>query len=151
MDRIFRRFGLGKSFIPMLVGTDGVRIMASQTIGNLRDRRMTIMTIPYPRGAKLPIIALMPARCSMRRGGGSQCLLCGNCRYFNIGLFSKMPFEGTGALCTELPAYMLTLKIFFAQWDMAVPIGGNCYSAFGCYRWFLQTTAGKRRLGGGRA
>ena len=63
MDRIFRKFGLsGKSFIPMLIGTGcGVPgIMASRTIENERDRRMTIMTTTFiPCGAKLPIIALI--------------------------------------------------------------------------------------------
>lgn len=63
LDRIFRRFGLsGKSFIPMLIGTGcGVPgIMASRTIENERDRRMTIMTTTFiPCGAKLPIIALI--------------------------------------------------------------------------------------------
>ena len=62
MDRIFRRFGLsGKSFIPVLVGTGcGVPgVMASRTIENERDRRMTIMTTCFvPCGAKLPIIAM---------------------------------------------------------------------------------------------
>ncbi|MGN0374456.1 MAG: ferrous iron transport protein B, partial [Butyrivibrio sp.] len=63
MDRIFRRFGLsGKSFIPMLIGSGcGVPgIMASRTIENDRDRKMTIMTTTFiPCGAKLPIIALV--------------------------------------------------------------------------------------------
>lgn len=63
MDRIFRRFGLsGKSFIPMMVGTGcGVPgVMASRTIENERDRRMTIMTTTFiPCGAKLPIIGLI--------------------------------------------------------------------------------------------
>ena len=63
LDRIFRRFGLsGKSFIPMLIGTGcGVPgVMASRTIENERDRRMTIMTTTFiPCGAKLPIIALI--------------------------------------------------------------------------------------------
>lgn len=63
MDRIFRRFGLsGKSFIPMLIGTGcGVPgVMASRTIENDRDRKMTIMTTTFiPCGAKLPIIALL--------------------------------------------------------------------------------------------
>jgi ferrous iron transport protein B len=63
MDRIFRRFGLsGKSFIPMLIGSGcGVPgIMASRTIENDRDRKMTIMTTTFiPCGAKLPIIALI--------------------------------------------------------------------------------------------
>lgn len=63
MDRIFRRFGLsGKSFIPMLIGTGcGVPgVMASRTIENDRDRKMTVMTTTFiPCGAKLPIIALI--------------------------------------------------------------------------------------------
>ncbi len=63
MDRIFRKFGLsGKSFIPMLIGTGcGVPgIMASRTIENDRDRKMTIMTTTFiPCSAKLPIIALI--------------------------------------------------------------------------------------------
>ena len=63
MDRIFRRFGLsGKSFIPMLVGTGcGIPgVMASRTIENERDRRMTVMTTCFmPCGAKMPIIGLI--------------------------------------------------------------------------------------------
>ena len=62
MDRIFRKFGLsGKSFIPMLIGSGCSipGIMASRTIENQRDRRMTIMTTAFiPCGAKMPIIAL---------------------------------------------------------------------------------------------
>lgn len=65
LDRIFRKFGLsGKSFIPMLIGTGcGVPgIMASRTIENDRDRKMTIMTTTFiPCGAKLPIIAMIAA------------------------------------------------------------------------------------------
>jgi len=65
LDRIFRKFGLsGKSFIPMLIGTGcGVPgIMASRTIENERDRRMTVMTTTFiPCGAKLPIIAMISA------------------------------------------------------------------------------------------
>ena len=63
LDRIFRKFGLsGKSFIPLLVGTgcSVPGIMASRTIENDRDRRMTVMTTSFvPCGAKLPIIALI--------------------------------------------------------------------------------------------
>ncbi len=63
LDRIFRKFGLsGKSFIPMLIGTGGgvPGILASRTIENDRDRKMTIMTTTFiPCGAKLPIIALI--------------------------------------------------------------------------------------------
>ena len=63
MDRIFRKFGLsGKSFIPMLIGTGcGIPgVMASRTIENERDRRMTIMTTTFiPCGAKVPFIAMI--------------------------------------------------------------------------------------------
>ena len=63
LDRVFRRFGLsGKSFIPMLIGTGcGIPgIMASRTIENERDRRMTIMTTTFiPCGAKVPFIAMI--------------------------------------------------------------------------------------------
>ncbi len=63
MDRVFRKFGLsGKSFIPILIGTGcGVPgVMASRTIENERDRRMTVMTTTFiPCSAKLPIIALI--------------------------------------------------------------------------------------------
>jgi ferrous iron transport protein B len=63
MDRVFRKFGLsGKSFIPMLIGSgcSVPGIMASRTIENERDRRMTIMTTSFiPCGAKMPIVALI--------------------------------------------------------------------------------------------
>ena len=79
LDRIFRRFGLsGKSFIPMLVGTGcGIPgIMASRTIENERDRRMTIMTTTFiPCGAKLPFIAMVAgALRQVRMGGGLRVL-----------------------------------------------------------------------------
>ncbi len=65
LDRIFRKFGLsGKSFIPLLIGTgcSVPGIMASRTIENLSDRRMTVMTTSFvPCGAKLPVIALIAA------------------------------------------------------------------------------------------
>ena len=71
--RIFRKFGLsGKSFIPMQIGTGcGVPgIMASRTIENDRDRKMTIMTTTFiPCSAKLPIIALIAGACSAAHGG----------------------------------------------------------------------------------
>ena len=63
MDKVFRKFGLsGKSFIPMLIGTgcSVPGIMASRTIENLRDRRMTVITTSFiPCSAKLPVIALI--------------------------------------------------------------------------------------------
>ena len=77
MDRIFRKFGLsGKSFIPMLVGTGcGVPgVMASRTIENERDRRMTVMTTCFiPCGAKMPIIGLIAG--ALFRPGGRVRLL----------------------------------------------------------------------------
>ena len=83
MDRIFRRFGLsGKSFIPMLIGSGcGVPgVMASRTIENERDRRMTIMTTCFmPCGAKMPIIGLIAG--ALFNGSG----LCSSIAYF-IGI-----------------------------------------------------------------
>ena len=113
MDRIFRRFGLsGKSFIPMLIGTGcGVPgIMASRTIENERDRRMTIMTTTFiPCGAKLPIIALISA--SLFNGSawvatsayflGVAAIVCSG-----IILKKTKPFRGEVApFVMELPAY----------------------------------------------
>ncbi|MCR4735599.1 MAG: ferrous iron transporter B, partial [Treponema sp.] len=113
MDRIFRRFGLsGKSFIPMLIGTGcGVPgIMASRTIENERDRRMTIMTTTFiPCGAKLPIIALISA--SLFNGSawvatsayflGVAAIVCSG-----IILKKTKPFIGEVApFVMELPAY----------------------------------------------
>ena len=81
MDRIFRRFGLsGKSFIPMLIASGcGVpAVMATKTIENEKDRRMTIMTTTMiPCGAKMPIIALVfgarRRRLCVGRGGWRPC------------------------------------------------------------------------------
>ena len=79
LDRIFRKFGLsGKSFIPMLIGTGcGVPgIMASRTIENERDRRMTIMTTTFiPCGAKVPFIAMI-----------AGALFGGSARGFHLGI-----------------------------------------------------------------
>ena len=113
MDRIFRRFGLsGKSFIPMLVGTGcGVPgVMASRTIENERDRRMTIMTTTFiPCGAKLPIIALIA---SALFGGASW--VAPSAYFIGIGaivvsgimLKKTKPFSGDPApFVMELPAY----------------------------------------------
>lgn len=79
MDRIFRRFGLsGKSFIPLLISSGcGIPgIMASRTIENENDRRMTIMTTTWiPCGAKLPVIALMAAVLGTKLSGGDASFL----------------------------------------------------------------------------
>lgn len=113
MDRIFRKFGLsGKSFIPMLIGTGcGVPgIMASRTIENDRDRKMTIMTTTFiPCGAKLPIIALIA---SALFGGAwwvaPSAYFIGVAAIIISGIILKKtkPFAGDPApFVMELPAY----------------------------------------------
>ena len=115
LDRIFRRFGLsGKSFIPILIGTGcGIPgIMASRTIENERDRRMTIMTTTFiPCGAKIPFISMMAGAIF----GGSPWVSTG--AYFigmasiiisGIMLKKTKPFAGEPApFVMELPAYHL--------------------------------------------
>lgn len=113
MDRIFRKFGLsGKSFIPMLIGSGcGVPgIMASRTIENDRDRKMTIMTTTFiPCGAKLPIIALFAGAIF---GGASwvapsayfvgiAAIICSGIILKKTKLFSGDP----APFVMELPAY----------------------------------------------
>ena len=115
LDRIFRRFGLsGKSFIPILIGTGcGVPgIMASRTIENEKDRRMTVMTTTFiPCSAKMPFIAMMAGAIF----GGSA--LVATSAYFvgmaaiilsGIMLKKTKPFAGEPApFVMELPAYHL--------------------------------------------
>ena len=113
MDRIFRKFGLsGKSFIPMLIGSGcGVPgIMASRTIENERDRRMTIMTTTFiPCGAKLPFIAMIAGAVF----GGAWWVapfayLLGVCAIIVSGIILKKTkmFAGDPApFVMELPAY----------------------------------------------
>ena len=113
LDRIFRRFGLsGKSFIPMLIGSgcSVPGIMASRTIENDRDRKMTIMTTSFiPCGAKLPVIAMIAGALF----GGSVWI--GPSAYFvgiiavicsGIILKKTKMFEGdVSPFVMELPAY----------------------------------------------
>ena len=113
MDRIFRKFGLsGKSFIPMLIGSGcGVPgIMASRTIENERDRRMTIMTTTFiPCGAKIPFIAMVAGAVF----GGAWWIapfayLLGVCAVVVSGIILKKTkmFAGDPApFVMELPAY----------------------------------------------
>ena len=115
LDRIFRRFGLsGKSFIPMLIGTGcGIPgIMASRTIENERDRRMTIMTTTFiPCGAKVPFIAMIAGAIF----GGSawvatSAYFIGMAAIIISGVILKKtrPFAGDPApFVMELPAYHL--------------------------------------------
>ncbi len=130
LDRIFRKFGLsGKSFIPMLIGSGcGVPgIMASRTIENERDRRMTIMTTTFiPCGAKLPIIAMIAAAVF---GGPSKawwlapvCYFIGVAAIIISGIMLKKTkmFAGEPApFVMELPAYRLPTvsNVLHSMWE----------------------------------
>ena len=113
MDRIFRKFGLsGKSFIPMLIGSGcGVPgVMASRTIENDRDRKMTIMTTTFvPCGAKLPIIAMVAGAFFGNSGWVStSCYFVGIAAIICSGIILKKTkmFAGDPApFVMELPAY----------------------------------------------
>ena len=113
MDRIFRKFGLsGKSFIPMLIGSGcGVPgVMASRTIENDRDRKMTIMTTTFvPCGAKLPIIAMIAGAFFGNSGWvATSCYFVGIVAIICSGIILKKTkmFAGDPApFVMELPAY----------------------------------------------
>ena len=127
MDRIFRKFGLsGKSFIPMLIGTGcGVPgIMASRTIENERDRRMTIMTTTFiPCGAKLPIIALIAGAFFGNAGWvswsayfvGITAIICSGIILKKTKMFSGDP----APFVMELPAYHLPTvgSVLRSMWE----------------------------------
>ncbi len=127
MDRIFRRFGLsGKSFIPILVGTGcGIPgIMASRTIENERDRRMTIMTTTFiPCGAKLPIISMIAVALF---GGawwvGPSAYFLGMAAIIVSGIMLKKTkmFAGDPApFVMELPAYHMPTvsNVLRSMWE----------------------------------
>ncbi len=113
MDRIFRKFGIsGKSFIPMLIGSGcGVPgVMASRTIENDRDRKMTIMTTTFvPCGAKLPIIAMIAGAFFDNSGWvATSCYFVGIAAIICSGIILKKTkmFAGEPApFVMELPAY----------------------------------------------
>jgi len=151
MDRIFRKFGLsGKSFIPMLVGTGcGVPgVMASRTIENERDRRMTIMTTCFiPCGAKMPIIALFAGALF----GGSTWVATS--AYFigiaaivvsGIILKKTKAFAGEPApFVMELPAYHMpaAANVLRATWERGwsfIKRAGTIILASSIILWFLQ-------------
>ena len=151
MDRIFRRFGLsGKSFIPILIGTGcGVPgIMASRTIENERDRRMTIMTTTFiPCGAKLPIIALIAG--ALFDGAawvapsayfvGIAAIICSG-----IILKKTKMFEGEAApFVMELPAYHLPTvgNVLRSMWERGwsfIKKAGTIILLATILVWFLQ-------------
>ncbi|MBP3881082.1 MAG: ferrous iron transport protein B [Lachnospiraceae bacterium] len=129
MDRIFRRFGLsGKSFIPMMVGTGcGVPgVMASRTIENERDRRMTIMTTTFiPCGAKLPIIGLIAGALFGNSALiGWSAYVVGIAAIVISGIILKKTkmFAGDPApFVMELPAYHIPTfsSVFHSVWERA--------------------------------
>lgn len=127
MDRIFRKFGLsGKSFIPMLIGSGcGVPgVMASRTIENERDRRMTIMTTTFvPCSAKLPIIALV-AGAFFKNSGliavssyfvGVAAIVCSGIILKKTKMFAGDP----SPFVMELPAYHMPTagNILRSMWE----------------------------------
>ncbi len=127
MDRLFRRFGLsGKSFIPMLIGTGcGVPgIMASRTIENDRDRKMTIIATTFiPCGAKLPIIALIAG--ALFQGAwwvspsayfaGIAAIVCSGILLKKTRMFAGEP----APFVMELPAYHLptAAAVLRSMWE----------------------------------
>ena len=151
MDRIFRKFGLsGKSFIPMLIGTGcGIPgIMASRTIDNERDRRMTIMTTTFiPCGAKLPIIALIAGALFGRAWWvAPSAYFVGIAAIIISGIMLKKTkmFAGDPApFVMELPAYHLPTvgNILRSMWERAwsfIKKAGTVILLSAILLWFLQ-------------
>ena len=151
LDRIFRKFGLsGKSFIPVLVGTGcGVPgVMASRTIENERDRRMTIMTTCFiPCGAKMPIIGLIAG--AMFGGSslvavsayfiGMAAIICSGVILKKTKLFAGDP----APFVMELPAYHIPAwgNVFRATWERGwsfIKRAGSVILAATVVLWFLQ-------------
>lgn len=151
MDRVFRKFGLsGKSFIPMLIGTGcGVPgIMASRTIENERDRRMTIITTTFiPCGAKLPIIALIAG--ALFDGAwwvapSAYFIGIGAIILSGIMLKKTSGFSGEPApFVMELPAYHWpgALHVFRTMWERGwsfIKKAGTVILLSSMVLWFLQ-------------
>lgn len=151
MDRIFRKFGLsGKSFIPMLIGTGcGVPgIMASRTIENERDRRMTIMTTTFiPCGAKLPIIGLIAGAFFDNSGlVAVSAYFIGVAAIIISGIMLKKTkmFSGDPApFVMELPAYHLPTvgNVLRSMWERGwsfIKKAGTIILLSTVLLWFLQ-------------
>lgn len=152
MDRIFRKFGLsGKSFIPMLIGTGcGVPgVMASRTIENEKDRKMTIMTTTFiPCGAKLPIIALIAGALfpeSSWVGPSAYFIGIGAIIFSGILLKKTTLFSGDPApFVMELPPYHIPAAkgVLIHMWDRGKSFvkkaGTIIFVACGII-WFLQS------------
>ncbi len=152
MDRIFRKFGLsGKSFIPMLIGSGcGVPgVMASRTIENDRDRKMTIMTTTFiPCGAKLPIIALIAGAIFDNAGWISvSCYFVGIAAIICSGIILKKTkmFAGDPApFVMELPAYHMPTvgSVLRSMWERGwsfIKKAGTIILLSTIVIWFLMT------------
>ncbi len=151
LDRIFRKFGLsGKSFIPMLIGTGcGIPgVMASRTIENERDRRMTVMTTTFiPCGAKLPIIALIAGALFDNAWWVSpSAYFVGIAAIIVSGIMLKKTklFAGDPApFVMELPAYHLPTvgSILRSMWERGwsfIKKAGTIILLSSIILWFLQ-------------
>lgn len=151
MDRIFRKFGLsGKSFIPMLIGSGcGVPgVMASRTIENDRDRKMTIMTTTFiPCGAKLPIIALIAGAFFDNSGWvswssyfvGIAAIICSGIILKKTKMFAGDP----APFVMELPAYHLPTvgNVLRSMWERGwsfIKKAGTIILLSTIVLWFLQ-------------
>jgi ferrous iron transport protein B len=154
MDRIFRKFGLsGKSFIPMLIGTgcSVPAIMASRTIENLRDRRMTVMLTPFiPCGAKLPVFALLVGSFFPNSAWiASSMYLVGILAVILSGIVLKRTkaFAGEPApFVMELPSYHIPrLKgVAIHMWDRGkqfIKKAGTIIAVASAGIWILQSTS----------
>ena len=152
MDRIFRKFGLsGKSFIPMLIGTGcGVPgVMASRTIENERDRRMTIMTTTFiPCGAKLPIIGLIAGALFDNAGWvATSAYFVGVAAIIVSGIMLKKTkmFAGDPApFVMELPAYHMPTvgNVLRSMWERGwsfIKKAGTVILLSSIILWFLQS------------
>ncbi|MDO5150314.1 MAG: ferrous iron transport protein B [Oscillospiraceae bacterium] len=152
MDRIFRKFGLsGKSFIPMLIGTGcGVpAVMASRTIENERDRRMTIITTTFiPCGAKLPIIGLIAGALFDNAGWvavsayfiGMAAIIISGIMLKKTKLFSGEP----APFVMELPAYHLPTvgNVLRSMWERGwsfIKKAGTIILLSTVVLWFMQS------------
>ncbi len=151
MDRIFRKFGLsGKSFIPMLIGSGcGVPgVMASRTIENERDRRMTVMTTTFvPCSAKMPIVGLFAG--ALFGGSGLVAVsayFVGVAAIVMSGIILKktrMFAGGPAPFVMELPAYHVpaAANVFRATWERGwsfIKRAGTIILASSIILWFLQ-------------
>ena len=152
MDKLFRKFGLsGKSFIPMLIGTgcSVPGVMASRTIENERDRRMTIITTTFiPCGAKLPVIALISGVMFGRESAwvATGAFFIGMAAVVLSGIMLKKTkmFSGDPApFVMELPAYhMPTLtNLLRSMWERGwsfIKKAGTVILISTVVLWFLQ-------------